>query len=63
MGYVASNSRMVVNDDSENMWREEVMAYFKVPSENLPRGTENNNRDLSQDNQSVGQSCPRTSQI
>jgi hypothetical protein len=31
-----------VNDKSEMMWKEAVVAYFKVISRHLPRGTEEN---------------------
>jgi hypothetical protein len=31
---------MIMNGDLERMWKEEVMAYFKVSSWHLPGGTE-----------------------
>jgi hypothetical protein len=43
-----------VNDLLESMWKEVVMALFKVLSWNLPRRTEENHEDLSQDSRSLG---------
>jgi hypothetical protein len=33
---------MTVNDESKRIWKEEVVAYFKVLSRNLPGGTGGN---------------------
>jgi hypothetical protein len=39
---MASNERIVVNNELERTWMEAVMAYFKVLSRYLPGGTEEN---------------------
>jgi hypothetical protein len=33
---------MIVNNESERMWKEVIVAQFKEPSQNLPGGTEEN---------------------
>jgi hypothetical protein len=38
--YIASNERMIVNNELESMWKEAVMAQFKVLSRHLPGGTD-----------------------
>jgi len=35
-GYIVSNGRMIVNDELGRMWREAVVAYFKVQNLHLP---------------------------
>jgi hypothetical protein len=41
---------MVIGDDElERMWKEAVVAYFKVLSRHSPGGTEENTKTLSQD--------------
>jgi hypothetical protein len=40
--YIASNKRMIVNNELERMWKETVVAQFKVLSRHLPGGTEGN---------------------
>jgi hypothetical protein len=35
-----------MNDELERMWKEEVVALFKVPSQRLHGGTEKNNEKL-----------------
>jgi hypothetical protein len=36
IGYVVSNSKMIVNEELERMWKEVVMAYFRMLSQHLP---------------------------
>jgi hypothetical protein len=40
IGHTALNSRMVMNYKLERMWKEVVMAYFEVLSQNFPGGSE-----------------------
>jgi hypothetical protein len=54
-GYVVSNKRMIVNNELERMWKEAVMASFKVLSKHLPGGPEEKHEHLSQDSPSLGQ--------
>jgi hypothetical protein len=39
IGYLMSNGKMIVNDELERMWKEEIVKYFKVPFLHLPGGT------------------------
>jgi hypothetical protein len=45
--YMASNERLIVNNELEMMWKEAVVAFFKLLSWNLPGGTEVNHENLS----------------
>jgi len=38
---LASNGRMVTNDDLEGMWNEEFVGYFKILFQYLSGGFEN----------------------
>jgi hypothetical protein len=40
--YIASNERMIVNNELERMWKEAVVAKFMVLSRHLPGGTKEN---------------------
>jgi hypothetical protein len=40
--YIASNERMIVNNELERKWKEAVVAQFKVLSRHLPGGTKEN---------------------
>jgi len=44
-----------VNDELEGMWKETIVAYFKVLSRHLPGGTEESHKNFSQDSLSLGQ--------
>jgi hypothetical protein len=39
---------MITNGAYVRIWKEELVAYFKVSSKELPTGTEKNYRNLSQ---------------
>jgi hypothetical protein len=39
MDYVASSGRITVNGELERMWKEEVVAYFKILAHNMTGGT------------------------
>jgi hypothetical protein len=41
-GYIVLDESMPVSDELERMWKEAVMAYFKVLSRHFPGGTEEN---------------------
>jgi hypothetical protein len=43
-----------MNDELERIWKEAVMAYFKVLCRNLPRGAEENYENLMQYRRSSG---------
>jgi predicted P-loop ATPase len=44
-----------MNDELERIWKEMVMAYFKVPSWHLSEESEEKHKNLSQDSRSPGQ--------
>jgi hypothetical protein len=37
---------LLVNHKLERLWKKGVMTYYKLWSQNLPRGTEENNKNL-----------------
>lgn len=47
---IASNDSM--NNESKRAWKEELVVYFKVPSQHLSGQPEENRRSLGQDSQS-----------
>jgi hypothetical protein len=46
--YTMLNGKMIVNGKFKRVEKEAVVAYFKVPSQNLPGGTEKKHENLSQ---------------
>jgi hypothetical protein len=40
--YIASNDRVITNNEQERIWKEAVVTYCKVLSRHLPGGTEEN---------------------
>jgi hypothetical protein len=42
-----------MGDESERIWKEEVVALLNVPSQNLLGGTEETHENLSQDSRSL----------
>jgi hypothetical protein len=43
--YLVSNVRMIVNSGLERMWKETILAYFKVLSQHLPDWVEVNHEE------------------
>jgi Mor family transcriptional regulator len=41
-GHTMSKDQMAANEEMEREWKQAVVAYFKVLSSHLPRGTEEN---------------------
>jgi hypothetical protein len=43
-----------VNNELERIWKEAVLVSFKVKSQHLPGGAEENHKNLTQDSQVLG---------
>jgi hypothetical protein len=50
-------AQLFVNDEFVGRWKEAVVVYLEVLSQNLPRGPEENNENLSHDNWSPSRGC------
>jgi hypothetical protein len=51
---IASNDWMILNDEWQRTWMEQVVIYFRVVSRYWPRETEENYENLSQDSRFPG---------